>query len=348
MSAKAVAGWVVAAAVVAGAAFWAGTVVASPPTVAEEPPAHVAYGVTDGEVGQSQRFTAQTQWPVVGTHTSPASGTVTSIDLPEDGTVAVGTVLYTVDMRPVVAVGGAVPAYRELAAGARGPDVAQLQQFLVEVRGAGLTVDGRFGAGTTAAVRAWQGELGVAADGVVRLGDVVFLPELPARMVRADGLVVGRSIAQGDEALQVVAPAPEVVLQLSIQQVNAVPPDSAVVALGPAGELPGVIVSTEDQQDGTVLMRLATSDGGPLCGDDCAWVPLPGPTNLSVEVVVVPAERGPVVPVAAVTTRADGSTWVDVVGRGEVQVQVRAGSSGLLVVSGVESGDEVLIPAGAP
>lgn len=343
---RAAVGWGGATVVVGALAFWAGSVVAAPVTEPEPAPTAVAYEVTDGEVGFTQRFTATAQWPVARSTVSPATGTVTSVELPQDGLIASGAVLYTVDMRPVVVIDGTVPAYRDLSAGMTGEDVRELQQFLVDQRGAALSADGRFGSATVKAVRAWQRELGITVDGVVRLGDLLVMPDLPRPMVAAESLALGAVVNRGDPAIKVLATAPVFTLQVSPLQRTSVPEEAELIVHSPAGDARGVVTSADDLGDGTVLLELAASDGGSLCGGDCGWVPLGGPVNVSVEFLVVPFEQGPVIPVAAITTHPDGSTWVEVIGRGAQEITVVTSSGGLAVVSGVRAGEEVSIPAG--
>jgi peptidoglycan hydrolase-like protein with peptidoglycan-binding domain len=64
------------------------------------------------------------------------------------------------------------PKTPQIGAGARGPVVSALQQALQTFGGPGTSTDpgatdGIFGAQTTAAVRAYQGDVGVAVDGIV-------------------------------------------------------------------------------------------------------------------------------------------------------------------------------------
>ena len=88
---------------------------------------------------------------------APAAGksaaVVSAVGVPPGGTVAAGDVLLAVSGRPVIALPGAVPAYRDLTPGAEGADVTQLQQALTSV-GLGIGKDsaGVYGAGTQAAV----------------------------------------------------------------------------------------------------------------------------------------------------------------------------------------------------
>lgn len=57
-------------------------------------------------------------------------------------------------------------SYPELRLGARNESVSSLQQLLKD-RGFSVTVDGAFGAGTLAAVKAFQASKGLTSDGIV-------------------------------------------------------------------------------------------------------------------------------------------------------------------------------------
>jgi peptidoglycan hydrolase-like protein with peptidoglycan-binding domain len=92
-----------------------------------------------------------------------------------------GHALYELDGAPVVLLYGAVPAYRDLALGDSGPDVRQLNANLVALGYADssdLDPDSDdFGWATRAAVKKLQDHLGVTEDGVLHLGQAVFLPQ---------------------------------------------------------------------------------------------------------------------------------------------------------------------------
>ena len=133
-----------------------------------------------------------------------------------------GTQLYTANQEPVVALIGDLPAWRTLERGVDdGADVQQLEDNLVALGyGAGLDVDSTFTAATAAAVDAWETDLGrTAPDGVVTVGDVVFLS--------APGDVLGHKAVVGD-ALAAGAP----VLTVGSEQRVVVADVDATVAGG--------------------------------------------------------------------------------------------------------------------
>lgn len=339
--------WGVAGVLVAGAAFWSGSVVARPAAVPSPAPSFATYTVQAGEVGFSQHFTGSAQWVMGAPSPSPADGTVTTVDMPADGLVAAGQQLFSVNLRPVFALAGTVPAFRDLTAGVSGADVEQLQQFLVS-RGARLTVDGKFGAATTSAVKEWQSSVHMDADGLVRLGDVIFVPTLPARLAPTDALVVGAVVSQGLGVVEAAVGEPVVIISVTPEQATTVPLDAQIVASIGGTDYPGVIASREDLGDGTVALALTAVDGSPLCGASCSeQIPVPGPVNVPISIVVVPQTAGIVVPVAAITTDASGSTFVDTAD-GARPITIVVSSGGLAVVDGLTAGDQVRISAIAP
>jgi len=85
---------------------------------------------------------------------TPAQGVSVVTNQPQSpgAEVAAGSVVLEVNGRPVFAMPGSFPFYRNLMPGDQGPDVLQLQQGLVAA-GIPVNADGRFGSGTVSAVR---------------------------------------------------------------------------------------------------------------------------------------------------------------------------------------------------
>ena len=296
-----------------------------------------------GEIGQMQSFYAQAAWTVTALGRAPVAGTITSIDLPEDGVIDSGTVALGIDLRPMVVMPGPTPAFRDLASGARGADVAQLREHLVE-SGYLATVGEDYDAATTRAVRAWQRDLGYPVDGVVHLGDVLFLADLPVRAAIA--VEVGMMLSPGDELITVVDVSfPILTVPLTGEQVNLVPQTGDVVVSYAGHTWVGVIAASLPQVDGSVLLTLGSGGGGALCGADCDVIPLPGPVNVPVDIVVTPVTTGLVVPVAAITTTAGATTVVTTADGTRLEVTVVAIAKGFAVVDGIEAGLTVRVPS---
>jgi hypothetical protein len=139
-----------------------------------------------------------------------ASGTaaqlyISKLDVKAGGTVRNGELLAEIDGAPMFVLTGSVPAWRDLAPGESGPDVAELQKALAAL---GYSDEGDtpgyYGAGTEDAVSAFYEHLGYtvptaapaggtgtgagAATGPqVPQGDVLFLPSLPATVIAVNG-----------------------------------------------------------------------------------------------------------------------------------------------------------------
>lgn len=327
--------------------FWAGRVALEPP---EDPLAvdsgPVTYVVESGEVGRSLSFSAVAEWGLVPVGRNGAAGVVTSVDVDAGEVVEPGDVLYTVGLRPVVVAVGSVPMFRDLARGASGDDVVQLQGLLAGLGFYSGELTGTLNAATESAVRAWQDSLGLDDTGVVAAGDVVFVPELPAPLVFSDELRVGARLGGGEELVLRVPNEPVFRVPLSIDQRDLVPLSAPVRVRYSEGVWEGRIEqAVELPERGQLDLILAGSDGGAVCGEECArWVSVTRPTDFGVEIVVIPRVEGPVVPVAAIISDPGNRTFVLTDAGEEIDVEVVASAGGIAVVDGVEVGTVIQIP----
>ncbi len=339
--------------VAVGAGYWAGrTAMAPPADPLASDSAPVTYTVVEQTISRSLNFTAVAEWDVQTLPGSGWEGTVTTINFEPGESVAAGRTLFTVGLRPVVVGQGAVPAFRDLSRGIRGADVAQLQELLTTLELFGGPADGVFGESTELAVRAFQRQVDIFEDGVVRRGDVLFVPELPARLVPTERLVVGTSLTGGESVVGRLPEAPHIVIPLSVDQRSLVPASGTVVVTYPGGVWHGVIaraVETTAQTGVDYELVLEAPDGGALCGSECdRWVPPGSRSSFDTEILVVPETTGPVVPTAALTTAPDGSTTVERADGRTISVDVIASTGGLAVVDGINVGDLLVLPFRAP
>jgi len=333
--------------------FWAGRVALAPP---EDPLGDfaepVTYTVVEQTLGQSLQFAAVAEWTTVPLGRAWASGVVTSVAVAAGDEVTAGDVLFSVNLRPVVIGLGEVPAFRDLAAGDTGADVAQLETLLAELGFFDGTPNATFDAATTAAVRAWQRALGVTDDGIVRQGDVLYAPSLPVRVLPTESLLVGAPLSGGEVVLARLAAEPSIVIPLTPDQRNLVPLSGAVRLTHPGGTWEAVIARAAENNDQGIErldLVLAAPDGGPVCGAACAEaIPATGRTSFPAEIVVVPATTGPVVPTAAIVTDAGGGQSVELADGTTVPITVVVSTGGLAVVNGVEPDDVLRLPFSAP
>lgn len=334
--------------------WWAGreALVSPEDPLAEQEP--ISYTVVEGLVDHSLSFVAVAEWEAMPLARSESAGVVTSVSVDSGGEVSAGDVLFAVDLRPVVVAAGATPAFREMALRDSGDDVRQLQELLTGLGFFGGEIDGVFGSGTAAAVREWQESLGIEDDGVISLGDVVFIPDLPARVVLGEEVVVGGRLSGGEQAVLGLPVDPSFWVPLSPEQRNLVPIDAPVMVSYGGGVWDAEVVEaveSEGPQGGIGELRLVLEApvGGSVCGAECGdWVALEGRSDFPAEIVVVPETTGPVVPVAAIQTMADGSTFVTLDSGEAAAVDVVVSQAGLAVVEGVEAGDVLLLPFESP
>jgi peptidoglycan hydrolase-like protein with peptidoglycan-binding domain len=241
-------------------------------------------------------------------------------------------------------VEGDVPFYRELGLGLVGQDVRQLQAALVALGYLRIEPDGRFEASTAAGVREWRRELGLAEDDRVALGELIAVADLPRIVTVGVEIEVGRLASVGSEALFVLSEEPTFELPLTEAQAQAIDPAATLVVVHEGLEWPAVITATRDEADrGQVILQLAGSDGGPVCGEACDTLPTAGRSQLRGRIVSVPPTSGPAVPVSALQTDADGTAWVRLETGGRREVEVLASAGGLAVVDGIEIGERLRV-----
>jgi len=287
---------------------------------------------------------------------------VTKIFVHQGGTVGQGSLLLEVAGQPYFVLAGKVPAYRDLQPGDQGTDVTQLQEDLESLGyGVGSDTLGVYGQGTAAAVSAFYTAIGYQAPAVtngpkadrgamVPLGDFMFVPRLPARLIKFTA-VVGQTISASDLTLAVGRP--EIGGQLS-------PSDRTMVRRG----MKVTITRSDTGQSylGTVTYISAVPQStGSIAGGDYlpmgvrAKHPLPAALigqDVSLRITTA-ATAGQVlaVPESAVFASANGGIYVSkVAGSTKVKVAVRAGASGDGIVQvtplragALKPGDRVLI-----
>jgi peptidoglycan hydrolase-like protein with peptidoglycan-binding domain len=269
--------------------------------------------------------------------------------------LAAGEVAYEVDgtERAVVMLGDR-PAWRTLERGvSRGQDVRQLEQNLRDLAyGRGLTVDTKWTAATTRAVKRWQKATGLDKDGVVDLGEVVFLGE-PLR-VTEQGAELGTRVGPGSTVLSGTSDRPVVAIDLDADRQDIVPIGSAVTITMPDGsEVPGsvaeigrVATATEDAfgNSSTPTVEVTVVFDDPSAAADLDGAP--------VTVTVTRSTRPSVlaVPVNALVALLEGGYAVEVVADDGttrlVGVETGLFDDGWVEVSGdgLAAGQAVVVP----
>jgi peptidoglycan hydrolase-like protein with peptidoglycan-binding domain len=285
-------------------------------------------------------------------------GTITV--LPKTGTVlSRGARLYEVDgrLRPTLFY-GARPAWRTLQAGVpTGPDIKQLEENL-KVLGytrTGDKIDSTWDAATTRAVKRWQKATGQTADGIVDLGDVVYLPG--AIRVTDVAVQLGAAVGPGTPVMSGTTDERVVTVDLAADRTDIVKAGDAVtIELADGSTTPGTI-----REIGTVAKGGTDSFGNPSKPTVALTIGLDDPaasaaySNSPVTVHVVRQSKANVmaVPVASLLAVLEGGYAVEVVDAGGTThlVGVRTGifQDALVEVTApggdLKSGDTVVVPS---
>jgi hypothetical protein len=272
------------------------------------------------------------------------SATLTSV-LDVGAIAGRGTVLYTADQQPVVALIGDLPAWRTLEEGVDdGADVRQLEENLVALGyGAGIDVDETFTAATAAAVEAWETDLGRAEpDGVVTIGDVVFLT--------APGDVLGHEAAVGD-TLEAGSPVLTIGSEQRIVVADVDATESGGWAPGSTVELEwadgttteGTVIGTgREVTDGRVELTIAVGTGDTGAGERRS--------GAEATVTLVDARRDGVVAVPVAAVVDDGGSPAVRVAQADGPDHVVPVETGLVadgwveITAGLDGGEEIRLP----
>jgi hypothetical protein len=278
-----------------------------------------------------------------------AEGTVTA--LPEAGTtLAQGDVVAWVDNQPVVLLYGELPMWREMRDDTEGPDVLQLETALTALgyneSESSMTVDDTFTGATGSVVETWQEAIGAEDDGVVGIGEVVFVPgpvKVDALQMAAGDVIGGNTpvFTTAGEDIQVSFGLP------TFEQDNVEVGDAVEITLpdlstttGVVTEIAAAATSPEGGGDVTFETIVELDDPSLAAGIDEAPV--------TVAVITDRADQVTAVPVEALVALAEGGYAVEVEdGSGTRLVAVDPGfyADGLVEVSGdVVPGDRVVVP----
>lgn len=329
-------------ALVFAAGIWAGGTALRPPSDPLITAEAVTFQVRQGTVSRELTLSAVASWAVAGTLKSGYAGIVTSVDAPSGEPVVDGQRIASVNLAPVFLAQGKTPAFRSLATGVRGDDVAALQDFLARQGYDVGTVDGVFSTGTTAAVRAWQTDSEQAVTGTIEFGTLLFTPSLPVRVRPV--LVEGDAVSQAEPLVELLTLAPTFEMGVTDVQLGLIPPDAAVSVQNDSGVWQAQVSGVDNSEPGATALILAGTDGGAVCGSDCDAVPTDASSVWGATVTLVPRVEGLVIPVSGLRTDPDGGTSVLVAGGEPATVRVVASASGLAVIEGVPEGTVIELP----
>jgi hypothetical protein len=310
--------------------------------------------VTQQTVSQQTEVDATLGYAGSYTVTGHGAGTITS--LPNVGAVVrEGGVLYRVDNgTPVFLLYGKIPAWRSLAEGTTGEDVAQLNHDLVNL---GYADDADiaelgwdyFGWDTEYALEQLQSHLGLTATGTLAMGQAVFLP-LAIMVTTVNGSL--GSPAAG-LILTGTSTTRTVMISLSTAQETEVKAGDKVTVVLPDGQgTPGVVssvgtIATSSGTSGSSTIPVAVALTDPAAAGSLNQAPV------QVEITAASVPDALAVPVDALLALAGGGYAVEEVTAGGRHhlVPVSPGlfddAAGVVQVTGpgLAAGQRVVVPS---
>lgn len=305
-----------------------------------------------------------------------ASGTFSQ--LPAVGQVVrQGHVLYRVSGSPVVLLYGSTPAYRTLANGSTGADVAELNADLVTIdyatRAQLSPSSDSFGSATAAALDKLQAAVGLPQTGTLPLGQAVFEPgALRVTSVQAQ---LGGNAPVGQTVLVGTSTSRQVQLSLNAtQQTDVSVGDKLMITLPNNHTTPGVVSSVGAvatcPSGGSSSSSSSAASGSDACSSGGSTTATPTitvdvtPTDpaatgtwdqapVKVAITTARVRQALSVPVASLLAQSGGGYSVEVVGAGGSRrlVPVSLGlfddADGLVQVtsSGLAAGQKVVVPS---
>ena len=307
------------------------------------------------------------------TITSKSMGTVTW--LPEAGAkVTQGERLYDVDETASYLMFGKIPMYRTLRNGVDdGTDIKQLETGLhaLGFDPDGMTIDSTFTSATTAAVKAWQKDIGVTQDGIVTPGLVQFLPS--KLRIQSMSAQIGDSVASASPLYAASGTGRVATVTLSAADSTVAKTGEQVSVSLPNGEsVSGVITSIATSSSSGSTGGGAGSGGGAVNQQGASSTTSSASVNVTVSITDAKADAQPdqtpvsiaftsngakgvlAAPVTALIALAGGGYALEVQDSGGATHLV-ATKPGLYAVgglvevsgSGITDGTTVVIPAGA-
>ena len=286
-----------------------------------------------------------------------ARGTYT--ELPSVGErVDCGQVLYRVNDHPVLLLCGSTPAYRSLAQGDRGPDVAELNANLVHLGYASRAqldpASHDFGPETASALEKLQSKLGEDRTGSLALGRAVFLPE-SVRIATVSG-ELGGAAPPGAPVAKATSSTPEVHVSLDpSQQGQVTTGDRAQITLPDNTSVTGKV-----DRLGKIAQTPAGQSGGSAGAAIPAYISLDHPQQahgldqapVQVQITTRGVENALNVPVTAIFGKSGGGFAVEVVGAGgrrdlvAVKLGLFGSGGGRVQVDGdLRAGERVVVPS---
>jgi len=271
---------------------------------------------------------------------------VTQLNVHHGSDVTTGSWIMAVAGRPIIALTGSIPAYRDMSMGETGVDIEELQQNLHQL-GYGTDPDavGVFGRGTENAVRQLYQKLDFTPalenakqsnSAFVPRGEVLFVPSLPEQLVGLD-VKLGGTVPSNGTVGQLGSGA-------ILIEGEAEPGTQTNIRLGQSATIYSNISNQTVTATVASVASQPTTDASSGAPTYAVTLKPTSPANSrqlvgqNVQVTIKTATSRTktwIVPVAAITTTANGDSFITVIGKSRREVTMRVTPG--LVAGGQES-----------
>lgn len=295
---------IISAGIGAAATLW----VRSPAQLAADskPPSYtkLTTKVTEGVATQIFTFQGEITDGNVRSYT-PASGVVTALAAEVGSSIGPGTLLASVNDRPIFYLQGEIPMLRDINPGDTGADVARLKAALAPW--GSLTANATYDYSTVIALRNLYKQAGVTPpeDGAARASELMFVPATSARII-SFGAATGEQV--GNDFIRVALGTPQVTAKLADELTAQLQAGAAVTISGSGiGKIEGSISS--------IGPAAKTEDAGYQATVTVAPTAELSPNTIGAKVEVAltpttPAESGLLVPLPALYSKPGGGSAV--------------------------------------
>jgi hypothetical protein len=246
-------------------------------------------------------------------------GIITAISISPGDELPPGQVVLEIEGRPVIALTGAFPTWRDFSSSMRpGPDVAQLQTALAELGLYKAKIDGRFGPKSLSAVARLYRSVGYRPRSrkVIDQRELVFIPNHLRNVERVDAVVGDRL---GPESIVLASGTRRIEAELTADQRLVVAPGASIRSVPASGD--GAWAATIEE-----VTSLERADG------------MPGPNTAIVTRESIPEWMTGEQVFDVILASTDGS----VLSASPAAVHVNGAGDPFVVV--LEDGDERVVP----
>ena len=277
---------------------------------------------------------------------------VTQLNVHRGSEVTMGSWIMAIAGRPIIALTGSIPAYRDMSTGESGVDIVELQQNLHLLGYAtGPDAVGVFGRGTEDAVRMLYQKLDFTPalenakqpdSAFVPRGEVLFVPTLPEELVGLE-VKLGGTVPSNGTVGQLGSGA--IRIEGATEpgtQTNIRPGQSATIYSNISNQTVTATVASVASQPTTNASSGAPTYAVTLKPTSPASTRQLVGQNVQVTIKTATSRTKTwIVPVAAITTTANGKSFITVIGKSRREVTMRV-TPGL-----VAGGQESVVPLDA-